>query len=293
MASVLELVNQKRKALQEQSGRRQRATSLKPGDNIVRLLPSWKGEGEKFWHDFGMHFIKRPGRDKVDAAYVCVNRTFDRPCPICDMVTDGISRATSDEQIQNIRSARAAHRMLFNAIIQGGEADPVVLETPASVAEQVFDLMGTYGDITALADGIQLKVTRSGQGLNTRYTVIPMPGTNPLQADVLTKLHDLDQYVSQEYEEGERKALAAMSNVVGSLPAPAKPITRQAPMEYDDDLPLDGGTLESSEGAVTIDAEPEVTLKSQTSPAESAPEVEKLSGDELDALLNELDDEAA
>jgi hypothetical protein len=60
------------------------------------------------------------------------------------------------------------------------------------------------------------KASRTGKGLNTEYSVMPSAKSNPVDASVMAKLHNLNEYVKQEYDQGKLKALAALSTVSGN-----------------------------------------------------------------------------
>ena len=89
-AKLMALMKAKKQAL------KQKAKTLKPnpGANRYILLPGWrKGEEAVFWHDFGQHHVKNAAGE-IQAVYVCADKTFGNPCPICDALGKA-SRMTS------------------------------------------------------------------------------------------------------------------------------------------------------------------------------------------------------
>ena len=90
-AKLREKLAAKKKAIQASSGQRADVLRIPMGKHKFRILPAHpkKGEDAPFWADFGLHYIKSEekdatsGRNKVKAVYVCVDKTFDKPCDVC------------------------------------------------------------------------------------------------------------------------------------------------------------------------------------------------------------------
>ncbi|MCG5512782.1 hypothetical protein [Ectothiorhodospira shaposhnikovii] len=284
----MELVRNKKAAIQAQSGRRANTVKPTPGKSKWRILPGWRGESDpQFYHDFSQHFVK--GVDgSIKAVYLCVEKTFGKMCPVCEAINGGISKAGSDEIINALKEAKSKGRVLLNALHLDGEdpSAPVILDLTPGTFEKILEVMEQYGDeginILDLKEGVDLVINRTGKGLNTEYSVMAAVKSNPVDPAVLKKLHNLDEYVQQEYKEGETKALSAVATVSGlALAAPAvspdKPTTPALPSDFDDDLPfeLDGATAAPAPAA----ARPTVTVAATVEASE----------DDLEALLGDLE----
>ncbi|NQZ54730.1 MAG: hypothetical protein HRT93_10840 [Piscirickettsiaceae bacterium] len=244
MADIMDLIRNKKKAIQQSSGRRQKTVKPVSGKNKFRILPNPGDEEGQFWQDFGQHFIKDTN-DKLQAVYMCVEKTHERACPICEGIAQGINEAGDDEIIEALKESRSSSRVLVNALHLDGEdaKTPVILELSPTTFEKVLELMEEYGNVTSLSEGIDILITRSGTGLNTEYSVLPAAKSKPVDAAVLKNLHNLGEYVEQEYDEGRNKAIAAVSNVSGLMlaaPPADKPLAKSlsAPVEdsLDDDM---------------------------------------------------------
>lgn len=224
MTDIMDIVNSKRANIKAQSGRREKTHKPQPGKNRYRILPSWRDASlndPTFFHDFGQHFIKDQA-GAIKAVYLCTEKTFGKPCPVCEAVAEGIMSGADDITVKALENAKSKGRILFNALHAEGEdpKSPVILDLTPTTAEKVLDLMGEYGDITALTGGTEIVITRTGTGLNTEYSVMPAAKSPDVDPAVMAKLHNLDDYVKQEYDEGLTKAIGAVSTVSGVLPAP-------------------------------------------------------------------------
>lgn len=292
MTSLMDLINQKKAALK--SGNRQKTVKPQDGRSRWRILPSWRGEGEgQFWHDFGQHFIK-DSAGQIKAVYVCVDKTFNKPCPVCDALQSAV-RSSGDDTMANLLSeAKAGHRILVNALQVDGDnpAEPVILELAPGTFGEVLNIISEWGaDVLNLADGKDIVIERSGKGKQTKYSVQIAAKSMPVDASVMKKIVNLDEYVAQESAEQQARAIANLNAVAGMLPAPTagsgKPSL--ADLSVDD---IDDAALAALEGTATKVAEPaaEPVKAAEAAPAPaSTPAAPTTTGDsELDDLLAEL-----
>lgn len=244
MATLKEMMASKKKAINEASGRREKTAKPKDGKSRWRILPSWRGEGDiQFFHDFGQHFIKDE-QGAMKAVYVCVDKTFSKPCPICEQIESAIFASKTDALKKMFKEMKARGNVLVNALnIDAKSPVPVILELTPTTFSKFIDIIEENADeenpdfniLTDIEGGVDIIITRTGAGLNTEYGVQPaLKGSKPVEASVLEKLHNLDEYVAQEYEQGLSKALNALSSVSGkkALAAPAS-----TDEEFDDDVP--------------------------------------------------------
>jgi hypothetical protein len=229
MSRLLELLQKKREQIQAQASR-QRAVNIPAGTSEWRILPSWRlaanPDDQTFWHDFGQHFIKDKA-GSIKAVYVCSEKTFGRPCPVCDAITSALHQTHDDETANLVKESVAGARVLVNALhVDGQEPNkPVVLSLPPTVFNEIITLMESWMkdgvNIIDLANGHDLTFNKTGSGLNTRYTVSAKPRPRAVDPSVMKGVTDLDEYVKQESEEQARKAIANVNAAAGLLSAPS------------------------------------------------------------------------
>lgn len=229
----------------------------------------------QFWHDFGAHFIKTPNSaDKPEAVYICTEKTFGKPCPVCDAIRKSIGVTDDDKMIEMLKKAHSAQRYLMNVLhLTGPEPKKVqVLEVGQGVFDSVCELIQEYGDITNVDNGIDIVIKREGTGLDTSYSVLPAAKSQPFPKEVLANRISLDDFVSQENPAGETKALTAVGGIIGILP------------------PAAGKSLPGSESRPKLSdmSEAEEGEFESATPSRSAPSKDELDElDDLDDLLND------
>lgn len=267
-SKLMELMKKKKQAL------KQKPKTLKPnsGANRYILLPGWrKGEEHIWFHDFGQHYVKNAAGE-IQAVYVCADKTYGNPCPICDGLSKAIKMTSDDDTVALLKEAASGQSYLFNvlALDSDDDATPQILEVRKSVFSQIVDLIEEWGAAVFDPESPQIiTITRDGKGLNTKYTVQISPKKHTLPKGTMSKLNNLDDYVRQENEEQQRRALSAINNVAGLLPsAPSGSDKPRTPSrDSDDDAAL--RELEAKRAAVA-------------KPADIALD------DELDSLLGDL-----
>jgi len=279
MSSLLEarraLARQQKAEIQEKSGRRERAVRPPVGKSKWRILPSWRGlEEPLFAHAFGQHFIKDKNGDMV-AVHMCLDKTYGKPCLICDSIARGIRSAEDDDTINLLKESQSSGSYLMNALrIDGDEpTTPVLLSLSPTTYEKVLDLIDQYADegvdLLDPSEGYDIVISRTGKGLNTKYDVNAAVKPSKISKSVLENLNDLDLYVKQEHEATEQKALSFIDKVVTGRAA--LPSSKSDDDEMEDILEAD--FEETSEE----DLDKSVSSK-------------KVTDDELDSILGELSD---
>jgi hypothetical protein len=249
---------------------KQKAKTIKPnpGANRYVLLPGWrKGQEEQWFHEFGQHYIKNEA-DEIQAVYPCMEATYGKPCPICEGLNRAIKATTDDSAVELLKKAKAGQSFLLNVLALDSEDPntPQILEVRKTVFGQLVETIEEWGAGVFDPDTPQiLVINREGKGLSTRYTTQPSPKKHPMPSGVLSKLNDLDEYVRQENEEQERRAIGAINSVAGLLPSPDRP---KAPVD-------DGGESVKRRAAEA------------SRPAAAAAAIDE----ELDALLVGMDDD--
>lgn len=228
----------------------EKTAKLKAGKNRIRLLPGWeKGAEERFFQDFGQHFIKDES-DTIKAVYLCKNATHEQDCPVCNAIAQGIKNCGDDDLAKVLEKSRPSRTVLVNALMLDSEEPntPQILEIKRSVFGQLIEIISEWG-AEAVFDpnvGKEILISRDGKGLNTTYTAQITPKTSAYNASVLAKLNNLADYVKQESDEQERRAIGAVNSVAGLLPAAggakaasAAPRLTGKPAEFDDVPDLD------------------------------------------------------
>lgn len=311
--TLLELINEKKQQID--ASKRPNAKRIPDGRSRLRILPGWRGNGDnQFWQDYGQHYIKDAG-DTTKAVYICVSKTFGRPCDVCNAISLAAKSVSDDALAKVITDARATSRILVNALhIDGPNPTvPDVYEIPPTVFEQYIGLSQLYlnesVDIIDLKNGFDVSIERTGKGLTTKYTLAAAPKSSSVNPEVMSKVQNLDKYVSQENENSlqtaisEVRALAGLgSNGVST--SLSLPLSTTNLLDVDEDLTLQIPTSISapSIGVNVIDVDfTESTLGKvvETAKAETAKVTEAVkavvdnvaidTGDaELDELLAKL-----
>lgn len=223
MSALLELLKQKKQDMA--ASKRGRTEKLPDGNSRWRILGSWRGAGQQFWHDFGQHFVKDTA-GKIQAIYVCTDKTFGKPCAVCDAVGQGIKGATDDATLKILTDAKSAGRVLVNALhLDSSEPHKVViLELPPTVFEQIVVIGEEWeqaGESMFGQTGKDLIINRTGTGKNTKYVTQVAARAMEIPPGICDKLHNLDEYVAQESSEQQTRALNSVRSLSGLLPAPA------------------------------------------------------------------------
>lgn len=226
MSSLLELLRAKKQDLA--AGKRRKTIKPAEGSTRFRILPSWrKSPDQPFWADFGQHFIKNHAGE-IQSVYMCTDKTFKKPCAVCEAVKQGIKSATDDATMKILKDASSSARVLVNAIKfnnDGTASDVEILELAPTVFDALVTVMEEWEaagqSLMDPVNGRDVLINRTGSGLNTKYTVMASAKMTPVPAGALDKLHDLDQYVQQESTELATRALNSVRAVAGLLPAPS------------------------------------------------------------------------
>ena len=282
--SLMELIAQKKASLK--SGNRQKTVKPQDGRSRWRILPSWRTDGDpQFYHDFGQHFIK-DSTGSIKAVYVCVDKTYGKPCQVCDALSHAIKNSSDDTMAQMLSDAKASGRVLLNALHVDGDnpSEPQILEVAPGVFGEILNIISEWGaDVLELDGGKDIIIERVGKGKLTKYSVQIAAKSQPVPAEVMKKVVNLDEYVAQESAEQAARAIANLNAIAGVLSAPvaSKPLS-MSDLSVDD---VDDAALAALEGSATKVEEPKAAAKAAPAP-EAAPAT---TGDsELDDLLAEL-----
>lgn len=281
--NLMELINQKKAALS--AGRRQKALKPTEGRSRWRILPGWDKGNPAFFHDFGQHFIK-DNTGTIKAVYVCVDKTYGRPCQVCGAISTAIRASGDDAMIAMLKEAGASGRVLVNALHIDGEdpTKPEILELAPGTFNDFLSILQEWGsDVLNLTGGKDIIIERTGKGKQTKYSVQIAAKSADVDPGVMKKVVNLDEYVAQESEEQANRALANLSAVSGILAAPVAP--RKPSMA---DLSVPGDDIDET---LTIPGEPAAAkpaVAATPTPAPAATPIDSTGDPELDALLEGL-----
>lgn len=279
-AKLQELLKQKKNAIKGAG----KTIKPKQGQNRYVILPSWRGGDEvQFWHDFGIHYIK-DAADQTKAVYLCTSETFGKPCAICDGLAE-VQRTTgaaNPDVAELVKKGRAGVRYLVNVLALDTESPdaPQVLELGKTAFANLLTVIEEWGEqVFDPANPQIVVIERTGTTTtDTRYTVQPSPKRHALKGKVTPV--NLDEFVAQENDEMQKKALSALQHVTtsaltatGDRPRLAQP---QAKPVSDDDFQ---------------DIPDSVTMHSASTPAAQAPArpAAPVMTDDIDSLLDDIE----
>ena len=188
--------------------------SIPSGMSSVRILPPWDPSGRVALPVY-MHPIEYQGEGMSYKKYnwTCVNKTFGKPCQICEGLSK-LSEAGVD--ISNWEANR--RQFYFNAIVmhdptfdnKGKGTAPgthVLMKAPKTfydwIIAQITNPM--IGDITSVTNGIDVYITKEGSGLGTSYSMTLSPNGRTAvpqeYLDKITELYNLDDIFSAGFDQ--------------------------------------------------------------------------------------------
>lgn len=179
---------------------------LETGKNVRRVL--WpKGDNDNFYSEGWYHYnLGADGKTTVTCP-----KTFgpDHDCPICEYVaTLQKSRSKEDQALASNLSAR--HRFFINVINRDDDEESIkVLPIGVTILKGLLMILcdSDFGDITDYENGLDVTITKKGQGLNTEYSVMPKRQSSVASEELSEEqieeaMTDLDSlFVEKSYEE--------------------------------------------------------------------------------------------
>lgn len=218
------------------------ARKLKEGRTVLRVIAPkpgqvpWVKEEMEIFRDLGVHWIKPNENAKPMAVVGSSEICYGTVSPLSAAVDMAIASAYDEDTKKLFESWKARTSVLFNAVDRADGVDDL-WEVPKGVWGKIMDLWNLYAeqdfDIFDHDTGVDLVITRTGTGLNTKYDVqvMPMmPGKTfaPVPADVVARAKDPNEYIQTNFFRGEEpKALSAIAQlsgvVVPQLGAPTTP----------------------------------------------------------------------
>jgi hypothetical protein len=132
---------------------------------------------------------------------------YNLPCPICERGEAMFHEGTANQDAELVKKAdnfKIRHTYLANVICysspdpeKGGlDKGVMVMKFGTKVKQQLLslnqDVGGGWADITSLANGVDLRLTRSGDKQTTVYTVNPLPKRSNVQVELAAQGYDLN-----------------------------------------------------------------------------------------------------
>jgi hypothetical protein len=268
-----------------QGGNLGNAFKIPEGKTKIRLLQ--KNDGEKFWHDVGVHWIKASIGGKVQAVVGCDDVTYDKPCKICTAIDLAKSRAMDAEEEALIKEWMRRKMVLVPGLVRSGDkasAVPVIIELTPTTFGNILSVAEEYSsagvNMFSEKDGMDFVIERRGKGLDTEYTVMAAAKSDPVPAGTIDKLPDIDAYIRSQYFKGEeQKALNVIAQATGHSMAGIG-VASVAGML----------TNAKAEGADDEFATAATTTAKAAPAAKPVVETEIASESEIDDLMKELED---
>jgi hypothetical protein len=158
-----------------------RTMFLKAGMTHARILPPV--EGAKSWfHAYKEHGLRTDGKY---ATFTCPNDIDGSDCPVCEAGTV-LYELKGDNNIKKAKKLYPKPAYLYNAYVYSNPdgktlADGIfVIKSGVKVFKQLMefdnDPAGDWGDITNIQSGVDVRITRTGEGrFNTEYAVMGVP----------------------------------------------------------------------------------------------------------------------
>jgi len=236
---------QKKVAEKSTSNNKPQSFKLPMGDTIMRILPPWKDGDDRFYHYFGAHFVKSTERNdqgnfQIKSIALCARHALDQSCDICNAIEQAKPYAQNEDQAAALAESESRLRVLVNGLILNGAGgangiEPQIVELPATVFEEIIKLMKQqwdYGQVDSLSltAGVDFIISRSGGGMNTKYSVSVKPGQGTqVDASVMQNINDLDEFIAAYNIQTEiSRGLDAIQNSIGLLSAPQQSVGQLA-----------------------------------------------------------------
>lgn len=168
---------------------------LQAGNNRCRFLPPFD-DANAFYVRAGQHFGL--GAEKKSSVYcprICISSKTD--CPICDFVETVKKKSKKPRELEMAKDYAVNVRMMALVLDRkADDDDPKLFGYGPMIHRQVLQLVTEeYPDLYDLERGCDVVIKRDGEGLETKYQVMPGRESTEVDPDVMDKVFDLDEYV--------------------------------------------------------------------------------------------------
>lgn len=158
------------------------------GMTTIRILPP-VGNMEYFFMENGRHYDQ-----KVSCPQIVTDGEDE--CPVCE-VWQSLLNAGERDNAKKFRPGRAFH---MNIIVRKEASAGVRVFTPGvTVFGLIWNLIKDpdYGLVYDVDEGFDLKLTREGTGIETKYSILPSPKTSALGTE-----DEMAEWLGEEFEDG-------------------------------------------------------------------------------------------
>jgi hypothetical protein len=157
---------------------------LVAGKNVVRFLPPKVGQRTPFIVVY-QHYVKMPGLTSP-AVFACPRMMKKEPCGACAKAEE--LKATGNPADADMAKDLFASRRVFANVINRAnpEDGPRILGFGKMIHEALLAIRADEdagGDYTHPVEGFDIVIEKSGEKLNTKYTVRPARQSTPLATD--------------------------------------------------------------------------------------------------------------
>jgi hypothetical protein len=187
MAVDLDKIRQKYKEVKEKKGGFDDIPwmELQQGDNLLRLVANEDGD---FYFESGYHYLRN---GKEVKAITCNKLTDGSECFLCDLVHE-LYKTKDPKDKELAKEIRSGARIFFNVIDRNDGNKLKVLGAGNMIFKEILKFFADedWGDISDPVTGHDIVINKTGEKLDTEYTVMPKPKPTKIGVEV-TDLFDL------------------------------------------------------------------------------------------------------
>lgn len=209
--------------------------SLPDGMCVIRILPPWDARGMIALPVYSHRITYNDPNSKYPKyTWTCVEKTFGKACNICRGLAQLRESGANTEQWDPTDRKFYANALVIHDPNYGRVQDAlapnthVLLRLPKTVYDWIVSQITNpqIGDITDPQSGIDIMVTKTGKGLETKYACTLSPnGRTPIDQNVLSSLtlYDISDIFSTGFDDQRVEGL------VNSLRSAATQMTAAMP----------------------------------------------------------------
>jgi len=152
----------------------------KKDDNFIRIISP---DLSKFW-GLEIHVHRNIGANR--ATFLCMNKMFDAPCPICDKIKEYREVDSADPRIKALQSTRRYLIFLYDVTSSTTEKEGLkYYDMPSTIKDSIMSLCedkrtGNWIEIEDPKDGKDIEFLRTGSGKGTRYVGFKLVSNEPI-----------------------------------------------------------------------------------------------------------------
>jgi len=243
---------QEEKAQQGQQ-KDQNFLTLVEGPTVVRFLPHWSDPEEMPYVETFVHY---PGSrnirellgelpDNIPMSENCPRQMYQKSCPYCDF-RRRLFQKGSEMYVKLAKDLFPKRRYFANVVVISPEADPADVKVfPFGVTIR-DEIEARYSgdeemdvELFDVKVGHNVRITREGTGLTTRYKFVPSTRPSKLpDKEALSKLIDLSQYTKCSDKEALQAGVNAMKAALAGSNLTDDLKSDQAGNDPDDTMPF-------------------------------------------------------